>query len=440
MSRRTLALVLGTILLHASVGRSQTWNLDARTAGLGGIGGEQNIFAASLAASRGDHSIPLPFGLFRLLQQRDRFDPKSTDFNPLRLMDFAASPMHLPLSGGSSAQGSAFAQDVRNGSVSRDLNVYRGFIPKSIQATRQVAPRWGHTFHLGPAGGTRRVHRLYVGAGPNLALKTAVGLNDAFLGFLTATGTTYDRNQQFVIGNNTQAQVAVAVTGGYRGEFGLRDGGRFHLMANVSPLWGVHYEGADVALTLQTDGQGLVATGAGTAPFSIVRRASGKGTGYSVDLAAGIVSGPLEAGISGQNLASRMTWRNPTRRTYALQNVTGLSNRFTIGAPVPIDDFTESLPATYRANLGLRTAASSLQLEAGREGDILTLRIGGEQRLGRFGLRAAAAYANDVWQPAAGVSVPVRPGLWIDAAAFTNVSNVERRKQYSLATSLRLGL
>jgi len=437
MTCRTLALVLGFILLQASSGRAQTWNIDARTVGLAGIGGEQNIFAAGLAEARGDRSFALPFGLLRLLQQRDRFDPRTADFDPLRMMEFAASPMHIPVSGGTSAEGSAFAQDVRNGTLSRDLNVYRGFIPQSIQATRLVAPRWGRSFDVGPRGGPT-THRVYVGAGPNLALRTAVSLNDAFLDFLSAGGTTYERNQQLAITNDTQGQVALAITGGYRGAFALREGGTFHVMGNVNHLRGLRYEAADLALSLRTDERGLVASGPGDLPLSIVRRTSTSGAGYSLDLGAGIVTGPWEAGFSGQNLGSRMTWRNPTRTTYELRDVTGSSGGFAIGAPVDIDDFRDPLPAAYRANLGFRTALTSLQVEAGREGNVLLLRLGGEQRLGRLGLRGAAAYANDVWQPAAGISVPLTQGLSADAAAFTNVSNVERRRQYSFAASLRL--
>lgn len=437
MFNRTFAGMVTALLTLASPVMAQTWNIDARTVGLGGIGGEQNLFAAGLAEARGDHSFALPFGLLRLLQQRDRFNPKSTAFDPLVMMQFAANPMHVPVFGGSSAQGSAFAQDVRNGRVSRDLNAYRGFTPQSFEAARIIAPRWGHSFLVGSADGPT-THRVYIGAGPNLTLRTAVRLNAPFMDFLMASGSAYERNQTLAITSDTQGQVALAVTGGYRGAFGLAHGGTFHVMANVNQLHGFRYEGADVTLRFQTDNQGLVAAGSATAPLSILRRTSTSGTGRSLDLGLGLVRGPWEAGFSGQNLASRMTWRRPTRRTYALQNVTGLSNRFTISAPVAADDFSDPLPAAYRANLGFRAGSTNLQLETGREGDLLTLRVGGEQRVGRFSVRGAAAYLNDGWLPSAGLSAPLARGLWADAAAFTNVSNVERRKQYSLAASLRL--
>lgn len=441
--RRRLAsafvIVLGVVLLHTRSASAQTWNIDARVVGLGGLGGEQNIFTSGLADARGEHSFALPFGLLRLLQERQRFDPRSTGFNPLELLAFTANPMHVPVAGGTSAAASLFASDVRNGTVSRDLNAYRGFTPQAFEAARLIAPRWGHTFTIGSRRPDARVsHHVYVGAGPNLALRTALAMNGPFTDLLYATGPRYERNSRLTLANQTTGQIALAITGGYRGAYRLAGDMELHVMLNLNGLRGLRYEGADVALAFQTDASGLVGSSTAAAPLSILRRTSTHGAGRSADAGIGFVRGRWEAGISGQNIANRMTWRDAARRTYTMTNVTGRSAQFTITAPIPLGAFTDALPEAYRANLGYRSGRTSLQAEAGREGNRKALRAGAEYSFARLAVRGAASWLNDAWQPSAGLSLPLGRGLWADAAFFSTTANIERRRQYTLATSLRL--
>lgn len=432
-------LAVGLTLGTPTGARAQTWNIDARVVGLGGIGGEQNIFTSGLASSRGDRSLALPFGLFRLLQQRQIFDPRSADFNPLRALAFAASPMHAPLAGGTSAAADLFATDVRNGTVSRDLNQYRGFTPHAFQAARLIAPRWGHTFAIGSRQPDAALtHHLYLGAGPHLALRTAVDVNGPFSDFLYAANANYVRNGQLSLANQTTGQMAIAITGGYRGSYRLGGDTRLHVMVNVNHLRGLRYESADVALTFQTDLQGLVSTSGGGAPLTIDRRTSTRGVGRSADVGFGVEKGRWEVGVSGQNIGNRMTWRDASRRTYAMANVTGLRSQFAISAPTSLGTIVEALPEAYRANLSYRFGTTQLQLEAGREGDRRAVRGGVEHTVGRFELRGAASLLNDAWQPSVGVSVPLTRRFWADTALFSSTANLEMRRQYSLALSLRV--
>ena len=79
-------------ILPATAG-AQAWTIDARSVGLGGIGGDDNIAAQALAEDRGDRSIVLPLGLFQVWQDRDVFKPNSAQLERLQFRG-AASRVH----------------------------------------------------------------------------------------------------------------------------------------------------------------------------------------------------------------------------------------------------------------------------------------------------------------------------------------------------------
>ena len=146
---------------------AQNWSFDARTIALGGVGGNGNLATKMIDEQRDYTSIVLPFGLIQVLKNRNIFDPNSKDFDPVRDIEFAASPIHYIFGRNTSKSGeAAFVSDIRDATLSRDLTKYRGFVPANeLLAEGLAAPNFGGIIkmHKDAMGGFQGI---YVGAGP----------------------------------------------------------------------------------------------------------------------------------------------------------------------------------------------------------------------------------------------------------------------------------
>src|SRR5436190_24099375 len=143
-ARFVIALLL---IVPARTALAQNWSFDARTIALGGTGGTGNLADNMIDKQQRYTSIVLPFGLFQVLSDLDIYDPNSPKFDPIRAIEYASSPIHYIVgrSTGTSA-GALFVSDIRNGTVSRDLSRYRGFVPANdILAEGLASPSWGGT-------------------------------------------------------------------------------------------------------------------------------------------------------------------------------------------------------------------------------------------------------------------------------------------------------
>src|SRR5438876_2806617 len=111
---------------------AQNWSFDARTIGMGGTGSTGNLASSMIDKERRYTPIVLPFGLFQVLSDLDIYDPNSPKFDPIRALEYAASPLHFVVGRDTSTSGEAlFVSDIRNETFSRDLSKYRGFAPSS---------------------------------------------------------------------------------------------------------------------------------------------------------------------------------------------------------------------------------------------------------------------------------------------------------------------
>ena len=95
MRIRHFAAAFLFVLGLSNLAAAQAWNIDARSIGMGGVGGSQNPVATTIAEQRGDRTIVLPLGLFQVFRDRNIFDPQSPDFDPLRAVELVTNPMHL---------------------------------------------------------------------------------------------------------------------------------------------------------------------------------------------------------------------------------------------------------------------------------------------------------------------------------------------------------
>lgn len=436
-------VVFLALLAAPKIALAQNWSFDARDIALGGVGGTGNLATKMIDEQRDYWSIVLPFGLIQVLGDTKVFDPDSPEFDPVRAVEYAASPIHYVVGRSKSNSGQAlFISDVRNATLSRDLSKYKGFVPaNSLLAEGLVSPNYGYTFKVrkNPMGG---FHGIYVGAGPYLSMHTFATIDQGLINVL-ATGVNV-RNAQFPIVDATEGQLALAVTGGYRGRFALpsgigsgseRDG--IYVAANYNYLHGFHYENIDMTIRFDTDNAGLITLAPTTKPIVINERQATKGTGFAIDMGVGAVVDRWEVGFGAKGLANRIDWSGIKRTNYTLGSLLSGNSNFTETTAVSIADTRVELPVDYRGNLSYRADRWSAAAEVGHGFGGGSFHGGFEQRFGRVELRAGARYTVSKWNPTGGIGFDLSRRISLDAAAYGTNTNIERKRQLALAASIR---
>src|SRR4051794_11267978 len=126
LPRIALELTVGILIALTMSSRpafAQNWSFDARTIGMGGVGSTGNLASDMIERDRRSTIIVLPFGLFQVLSDLDIYDPNSPKFDPIRAVEYAASPLHYVVGRDTSTSGEAlFVADIRNATFSRDLS------------------------------------------------------------------------------------------------------------------------------------------------------------------------------------------------------------------------------------------------------------------------------------------------------------------------------
>jgi hypothetical protein len=442
--KRLLALLTVAWLTAASSASAQNWSFDAREIGLGGIGGSGNLAAKMIDDEREYRSIVLPFGLFQVLRDMSVFDPTSDLFDPIRSVEYAASPLHYVVGRGTTNSGSAFVTDIRNGRLSRDLTAYRGFQPvSSIVSEGLASPNWGGTIKFGrKSDGT--FHGVYIGAGPYLSMRNFSNIDPALIDLLAPDSTAVARNAQFPLSNVAQAQMALAITGGYRGRFAWpsgvgsgspRDG--VYVAANYNYLRGFEFEDVDMQARLATDAVGLVTINPGVAPVTVGRRFSTTGRGRAVDIGVGAVIDRWEVGFGANGLGNRITWTDVERTAFRLDSLFG-GGSFIESPTIPDVDTRVELPVDYRGSIARRADDWSAAAELGRGYGGTSFHGGLEKRTGSVQLRGGARYTTERWNPTGGIGFDLSRRVSIDVAAYGTSANIERKRQLALAASIRL--
>jgi hypothetical protein len=435
------------VALHAAVLAStpalaQNWSFDARNIGLGGVGSTSNIAVDMVDEQRPYRAIVLPFGLLQILPNLPKLDPTKPDFDLVRAIEYTASPIHYIIGRNDTESGQQFVTDIRNGTLSRDLNVYRGFEPAtSLTAEGLASPSWGGTIklHKGSDGSFQGV---YVGAGPYLSMQTSSSFDPALAGLLASPTPAYLPNTSFYISNQTLSQFALAITGGYRARLAWPSGGRgaldgLYLGANYHYLHGFRYENFAPNARLDTNAQGLLTFNPALGlPVTIVRSESTSGTGFAIDMGVAAVLDRWEVGFGVNGIANRIDWKNVELTNYVLNSL------FTGGAfvdlpAVPVADARVELPVDIRTNLTYNAPAWTVITEFGHGYNGTSFRGGYEQRIGNMQLRGGGRYVNERWEPTGGAGFNLSPRFGIDVAAFGTSANLERKRHVAIATSLR---
>ena len=446
-----LALVVAIVITawpHAS--SAQNLGSDARIIGLGGSGSSDNMASKLMEDQEPYRAIPIPLGIFQVLNNRRFFDPKDPDFNPARAIEYAADPMHITFDRNSDSQGHLFVNSLVNGNISRDLNTYRGFTPASeIRAIGLISPSWGKTLPVARSSTGGIKHGVFVGAGPYLSLGTNLNFDQNLISIFSSATNVYMPNTRFLIGDDTTGQAALSITGGYRGKYPLfgalqrassgQDREGVYFAANYHYLHGIHYDTADLQLQFDTDSQGLVTLAPTTTPIVVDRTFSRSGHGFALDLATTIAVGHWDFGVGADGIGNRINWSDLSSRRYQLQSLYTGGNFVTTPLAAPMGNRRVTLPVRVSGHGRYRTDRWSALVEAGRGIDErLQLGGGAEYTLGPLVLRGGSRYTRKLWHGATGVGFNLTRKIGIDAAAFQTSTNLEQDRRMSFALSLRL--
>ncbi|MGE3705868.1 MAG: hypothetical protein AB7I13_11380, partial [Vicinamibacterales bacterium] len=431
------------VLVGSGTASAQNWSFDAREIGLGGIGSGADIGASMIEEQKPYGSIVIPFGLLQIIPNKDVFDPGNDAFDPVRAAEYAGSPIHYIVNRDNTDSGQRFVSDIRNATLSRDLNTYRGFVPANQQQGGLANASWGGTIKVRKgSGGT--FHGIYVGAGPYFSFQTDARFDDRLIDLLASPTPVFAPNTSFLVTDATTAQMALAVTGGYRGRFalpaGVGNGGEangFYVAANYNYLRGFRLEDLSLGLRLDTDRTGLLTALPSTVPVNIGRTSSNDGTGAAIDVGIGAVVDRWQFGFGANGLGNRIDWTDVSRQSYTLNSLlTG--GDFVESPAVPVDDLRVELPVEYRAHTAYSGSVIGGAAEYARGLQGKQFRGGLEFIVGRLALRGGARYLRDRWEPSGGLGFNLSSRVGIDVAAFSTSANVQRKRHLAIATSLRL--
>jgi hypothetical protein len=443
-ARLTVKLCLSFVIaltISARPASAQNWSFDARNIGMGGVGSTGNLASEMIDKEHRSTAIVLPFGLFQVLSDRDIYDPNSPKFDPIRAIEYAASPLHYVVGRDTSTSAEAlFVSDIRNATFSRDLSKYRGFVPANdILAEGLASPRWGGTIkvHRDADGGYQGI---YIGAGPYLSQHITATFDQQLLNVLT-TGVNAV-NASMPITNADQGQVAMAITGGYRGRFALASAGSssardgLYVAANYNYLRGFLYENDAMNIGLATDRFGLLTT---TSSVFIDRQHATSGTGFSLDAGAGVVFDHWEVGVGASGISNRIDWTGVERNTLRLASLTaGGGGVFVQSGTVAAPDARVELPVDYRGNVTYDAGRWSATAEAGHGFGGGSFHGGYEHRFGPLQARGGARYTFGMWNPTGGIGVDLSRKVSFDVAAFGTTTNIQRTRQLAIAASFRI--
>ena len=431
------------LLVWSGPALAQNWSFDARKIALGNAGGSDHPASRMIDEERPYRAIVLPFGLIQVLRNRNVFDPDSDEFDIVRAVEYAAALLHYIVGRDSSesTSGRQLSLDIRNARLTRDLNAYRGFVPaKQPTAEGLTHTTFGGTIPVVRGGGN--FHGIYLGAGPYLAMRTSLDVDQQLIGILASASDVYRPNAQFRLGVDSRDELAISLTGGYRGRFALstavaseRDG--LYVAFDYNYLVGFRYEDFDTALRLDTDGQGLLTINPFAAsPLVIGRDRTSSGRGFAVDVGVGVVANRVEVGFGVKGLSNRIDWTDVERTTHSLGNLF-LGGTFLEGPPVPVGDVSVELPRDYKGYAGFRTDAGMAVGEFGHGFQGTSFHGGYEHYLGPIELRGGALYSRQRWQPTTGIGLNISDRVSLDLAVFGTSANVERQRRMAIAASLR---
>lgn len=441
---RRSGLVLAFCLVSVNSALAQNWSFDARSVALGAVSGKDNLASRMVDEQRRYRTVVVPLGLFQVLRSLDTFKPESEEFDFVRAIEYAASPLHYQFNRHEESEsGRELFTDIRSATLSRDLSDYRGYdLSNQPVAEGLASPNWGATIRVsGDRDGP--FHGVYVGAGPYLSMRAFGTIDERVIDILASEDPLRFPNTQYALGSDTQGQIAMAITGGYRGRFAIanprtdRDG--IYTAVDFNYLNGFRYEAAAANLRLDTDSAGLLTINPLLpSPLAILRTSAESGRGFAIDFGIAAVVSGFEVGFGVNGIANRINWTDVEQTTYLLGNLFLGQDDFVEGGPFLASDVRVELPKDYHVNGGYHADSWSVMSEYahGFQGD--SLRGGAEYRAGLVELRGGGVYSREMWNPTGGVGLNFAPRVGLDVALYSTATNAARERRAAVAVSLRI--
>ena len=426
----------------------QNYSFDARKIALGGVAnaGAGNIAFENVPKKFDYGSIVIPLGLIQVFKDMDIYDPDKPQFDLVRIIDYAGNPLHYTWNRSTREGKFDFLEDIRQGTLSRDLNAYRGFAPRDKYiAEGLLAPNWGHMFKISNRG-DQSYHGIYVGAGPYFAVGTDLNFDQRLIDILGSPQNVTIPQTTFTITDTSAHQVALAITGGYRAKFSFaRKSGKpqserngVYLAANYHYLRGFRHDNIDSDLRIDTGADGLITVQPATTPVIIDQLTSTSGSGFALDVGLATVMDNCEFGFSVDGIGNRIKWNNLKRKEFALSSlIAGMefTDRY---LPVAFPSIMVELPVRYTGAIAYHWKSWSAMTDLAYGFENFSFHGGFEYRLSRIAFRGGGRYSRERWQPSGGIGIDLTDRLSVDAAAFAHVTNVEQVREPSLAVSLRI--
>ena len=187
---------------------------------------------------------------------------------------------------------------------------------------------------------------------------------------------------------------------------------------NYHYLWGFRYEKLDTAAQLDTDSEGLLTIMPETSPLDLYYTNSRSGRGFALDFGLGVVVNGWEFGFGANGVANRIEWEGLTLKRFTMESVLDGGDFVEERIPLERTDLRLELPVQYTGNASYTRKALTVAAQVSHGFQDTSFHAGAEYRLG-IGLNLGRRFS-------------------IDAAAFWNTTNIERKYKPVLALSLRL--
>jgi hypothetical protein len=441
IKRLVYAVASVCALASASHASAQAFTADARVVGMGGSP-KANIATPMVAPSTPYAVIPAPLGLFQILDNLDRFNPSSDQFDPARAIESASNPLHYTFgrnSGTSDNAQARFMRDLVNVELNRDLRTYQGFhIPGEITGEGLAAPAYGGTIKV-RKGSDGSFQGIFIGAGPYLSYATTATFDPRLTDILD-NGTRYP-NTALQVQNHTEVQLALSIVGGYRARFALPNASRerdgVYVAVNYRYLRGFEYLKPDTNVRFDMDNQALLTVNPATTPIDIASIEGKQGIGRAVDLGVQVARGRWEFGVGVNGIGNQIEWTDLSLKRFTVQNLLTGGDFVETDGPAPFDSLVVELPVVTSGNVGYDDGTNALRASVTRGFNGNSFNGGGERWLGVLAVRAGARYSRGFWDPAVGVGIGRRVG--VDVGFYGTHANLQEKQQYSMAVSVRIG-
>jgi hypothetical protein len=446
-----VALALALLVLAPVRAAHAQFSFDARRYGMGGVslsrdGNVRRYNPAYRAVKNKNHvagapkfSIPVPFGLIQFfkdhpinqLRHDPMFDPKSTAFNPVAMMDIILNP---PI----------FYELKKAPTPTNDVEftIGRNELIVDLGASKVLIPE--EDFGLGT---TSRL--LDIGAGFGgfhagvmgfIQYDVAFTLDTTLRSFLVNDSTATPNTSYFVNTDGT-AQVGFAPTVSYAGRLTHGAGGPdtddgFYLGGAVHYYMGATYGRASGPAGFTTGNPVLAATPSPLLNGSLYTATHGFGTGVGGDVGVVWISGPFEVGAGVNDIGAKLKWPHVKVQRF-LYDTAGN----TIVDSLLVADTTgrTTLPITYIANAALHmTTGTTVGGDVINSGRGTVIHVGVEQRTGPLALRAGVS-RDQRKKLQFGVGAGVRLGpLGLDVGLFTHSNSLSTERAITMATAISI--